>query len=453
MEDKDKKDIIDDKNGRRIYRRRRRIRNQILAYLVALLLVAGLVVGVDYGIKLAMEQYRAWQEAEEEEPEQPPIDIVEEDPYPEDEDENGDGGEEEEEPPDDDPVPQLSELDIFVEDKINEMSLEHKIAGLFFITPDSLTGASPAVRAGSATEERMQEYPVGGLIYFAGNIQSRNQLTEMLANTRSYSPYPIFLAVDEEGGSVARIARSNLAENVGPMGDIGANGDLGAAFEAGQTIGEYLSELGFDTNFAPVADVLADADNQTIGNRSFGTDASMVADMVAAFIGGAKEAGIRTSAKHFPGLGGTTVDTHVGMATSERTLEEMRSFELLPFIAAIESGVEFIMLGHLLLPAISGDDTPASLSSIIVTDLLREELGFGGIIITDALNMGALNDYASAEASIIAIKAGVDMLLMPANFIEAYNGLLEAVTSGEISEERINESLRRIFRVKYSIAD
>jgi beta-N-acetylhexosaminidase len=257
--------------------------------------------------------------------------------------------------------------------------------------------------------------------------------------------------VDEEGGSVARVARANIAANVGAMGDIGASGDFGSATEAGQTIATYLGELGFDTNFAPVADVLADSDNVTIGDRSFGTDASMVAEMVAAFIHGSKGMGIHATAKHFPGLGNTSADTHVDMATSTSTLDEMRVFEFVPFVAAIEAGVEFIMMAHLSLPDIIGDDTPTSLSRMMVTDILREELGFKGIVVTDALNMGAItNHYSSAEAAIMAIEAGVDMILMPQNFQEAYNGLLEAVQSGRISEERIDESLHRIYRIKYA---
>lgn len=439
-------ETVYDENGRRDYRRKRRVRNQVIAYIGALVLLAAIVAGADFGIRTLVTLFRDLNQsasANEIDHLQADTPIPDEIHIPDDEDE--------EESLIEEPVAELSALDIVVENCIAELSIEDKVAGLFFITPEQLTGANPTVRAGDTTREKLLQYPVGGLIYFARNIQSANQLKEMLSNVRDMSKYPIFLAVDEEGGRVARVAGRNLADNIGPMGDIGASGDPDMAKEAGFTIGTYLSEFGFDTNFAPVADVLADEANEILGDRSFGTDPSVVANMAAAFINGAKEAGINSAMKHFPGLGNTSVDTHIGMAVIESTLDEMQVFDFRPFTAGIEAGCEFIMMGHVSVPNIIGDNTPASLSKKMVQDILRDELGFQGIIITDALNMAAVSEYyTSAEACLKALEAGVDMLLMPENFEEAYEGILEAVQSGRITEERLNESLRRIYRVKYA---
>ena len=440
-------------NERRIYRRKRRIRNQVIAYFVALVLLAGITAGANYGFQSLLVMFRDYQAANaaanvnavESEP------IVEEITYePIVIEEEVVNVQEEEIFVEEEPVMQVSVLDMIVENCISELTLEEKIAGLFIITPEALTGANNVIRAGEKTREKLLEYPVGGLIYFASNIQSASQLREMLENTKNMSKYPIFLAVDEEGGSVARLAGKNLVPNVGSMEAIGATGDAGNARQAGTTIGTYLSDFGFNVNFAPVADVASLADHP-MGTRTFGSDPASVADMVSAFILGAKDTGVSSTLKHFPGLGNTTVDTHVGMAVTERTIDDMRAFDFLPFISGINTGVEFIMMGHVSVPNITGDNTPASLSKMMITDILRTELGFNGIVITDALDMAAITEYyTAAEAAVKALQAGADMILMPESFEEAYIGIQEAIQNGRLSEERINESLRRIYRVKYA---
>jgi len=435
---------------RRTLRRKRRLRNQIAAYLTAVLLLAVIVAGVDLGIRSLVALYNVGnQPASASELENVPPDAEETPPeIPDDTEAEAENFYEPEEAY---PEIVVSALDIVVESCISELSLEDKIAALFFITPEQLTGTAQVVRAGNTTKEKLLQYPIGGLIYFENNIQSSDQVKEMLKNTHDMSKYPIFLATDEEGGRVAAVANSGLTENVGPMFEIGMTGEADNAKNAGNTIGNYLKELGFNTNFAPVADVLNGNSVENLGNRSFGTDPAVVADMAAAFAEGSKEAGIFTTMKHFPGLGNTSSDTHDGMAIIESTLDEMRSFDFLPFNAGIRNGIDFVMMGHVSVPNITGDNTPASLSPYMVTEILRNELGYQGIIITDALNMGAIKEYYdSAEACLKALEAGVDMLLMPENFAEAYNAVLEAVQSGKISEERVNESLRRIYRVKYA---
>ena len=442
----------DEQEERRAYRRKRRIRNQIIVYFAAVVILTGVVFGANIGVQSMLELLRNYQtanananetiETTDDVPEREPVDEVIENIAP---------PEEEEIPLEEEPVAEVSALDIFVDSRIAELTLEEKIAGLFIITPEALTGATNVTRAGETTREKLSEYPVGGLVYFRANIESANQIKEMLENTRNISKYPIFLAVDEEGGDVTRLASRNLAENVGSMESIGATNDPQLAKEAGNKIGTYLNEFGFNVNFAPVADVVTNPENNPLGTRTFGADPAVAAEMVRAFVQGGKEAGVNSTLKHFPGLGNTTVDTHEGMAITERTIDEMRDFEFLPFVAGIDEGVEFIMMGHVSAPNITGDNTPATISRKMITEILREELGFNGIIITDAMNMGAITDYyTAADAAVKALQAGADMILMPESFTEAYIGITEAVQSGRLTEERINESLRRIYRIKYA---
>ncbi|MBQ8596511.1 MAG: beta-N-acetylhexosaminidase [Lachnospiraceae bacterium] len=426
---------------RREYRHRRRVRNQIIAYIVTAIIVIGLIVAAAFGIKHLMtviedkkhaeELQQQLEELSEMEVEAPVIEAPVAEPEVEE------------------PVEEKSYLDEIVDACIAEMPLEDKVAGLFMITPEALTDTDLAIRAGDTTKEKLGEYSVGGLIYFSENMQSADQLTEMLQNTKGYSKYPIFLGVDEEGGEVSRVAESGLADNVGKASDIGAAGDPQQAKDAGAAAGSYLAGFGFNVNFAPVADVKVIEDS-VIGDRSYGSDAGQVGAMVAAGVEGIQSTGVSACLKHFPGLGSTTEDTHAGMAGSERTVEEFTQTEFAAFQAGIDAGAEFVMVSHLSVPGITGDNTPSSLSSIVVNDVLRGQLGYNGIVITDAMDMGAITAYYTADqAAVMALQAGVDMILMPEDFETAYNGVLEAVNTGTLTEERIDESLRRIFRVKY----
>lgn len=334
---------------------------------------------------------------------------------------------------------------------VESMTLEEKVAGLFVVTPEALTGVSKAVQAGETTKAALEQYPVGGVIYFKQNIQSKEQITTMLADTASYSKYPLFLAVDEEGGSVVRVADTLGFENVGNMADIGASGDVNQAYTANETTGNYLADCGFNLDFAPVADVLTNPDNTAIGKRAFSSDAQVTADMVSSAVQGLQSTGISACLKHFPGHGDTIADTHDGSAETNRTLEQMQSTEFLPFQSGMEAGVDMIMVGHISAPQLTGGDaTPASMSKEIITDILRKQLGYNGIVITDAMNMGAISNYESSDmAAVKALRAGADMILMPEDFKTAYEGVLAAVKDGTVSEERINDSLMRIYRVKY----
>lgn len=430
-------EIYDEAMERREFRRARRKRNQLIAIIVVVVFVLAVVAGGIFGVSQIMksvndrkhtEELQAQlQELAESEP------AVVEAPV--------------EETPSE--MTDTDYLDQIAESCIAEMPLEDKIAGLFMITPESLTGVDTVIQAGDTTKQKLSEYPVGGLVYFQKNIKSKDQLQEMLAATKNAIYYPVFLAVDEEGGAVSRVAESGIAANVGSQAEIGKTCDPAKAEESGVTIGNYLSECGFNVDFAPVADVISEG-NTTIGDRSFGTDPNVVGSLVAAEVTGLQSTGVSACLKHFPGMGDTTEDTHDGKAVSQKTLDDMRANDFPAFQAGIDAGTDFVMVGHMALPNVIGDETPCSLSDKIINDILRNELGYDGIVITDALDMSAITEsYTSEQAAVMAIQAGADMLLMPEDFQAAYDGVLKAVQDGTISEERINESLKRIYRVKY----
>ncbi|MCR5418388.1 MAG: glycoside hydrolase family 3 protein [Lachnospiraceae bacterium] len=335
---------------------------------------------------------------------------------------------------------------------VSQMSEDEKLCQMFFITPEQLTGADTVTAAGDATKSAYEKKPVGGLIYFAKNLTDPDQTKKMLANTLQYaqdiSGLPVFLGVDEEGGRIARVAENSTfgVTKVGAACDMKTEEEAG---NAGLTIGTYLSELGFNVDFAPDADVLTNPENKVISDRSFGSDSGTVQKLAKAYSDGLHEAGIRSCYKHFPGHGGTGGDTHDGFAASDRTAEELRAQELVPFQNAASDGAEFVMAAHISLPKILSDNTPCSLSEEMLTGILRQECGYEGIIITDALNMGAISkNYGAGEAAVMAVEAGADMLLMPADFQAAYEALGQAVESGRITQDRVDASVKRIVLAK-----
>lgn len=428
------------KEEQREARRKRRIRNQIVAYITVIVLILAVGAGIVWGVnRLTADRRDAQQESQAS---QDALDqmLASEDAIPTPS-------------PTPEPVVELTpeqKLDEIVNAGIEVMPLEAKVAGLFIVTPEAITGVSTAVQAGDGTREALAQYPVGGLIYFKKNIQSADQITTMLDNTELYMRYPLFLAVDEEGGSVARLAEAGVGTKVDNAKTIGESGDTNNAYQAGLTIGGDLSRIGFNLDFAPVAD-LANVEGSAIGTRSYGADAAAVAGYVGAAVQGLSEQGITSCLKHFPGIGSSAQDTHTGLASTSRTAEQFRAEEFTVFQAGIDAGADMVMIGHISAPELTGSNEPCTFSEAVVTDILRNEMGFEGVIITDAMNMKAVSDYYdSADAAIQALRAGCDMILMPEDFEMAYNGVLQAVNDGIISEERINDSLRRIYRIKYA---
>ena len=325
---------------------------------------------------------------------------------------------------------------------LDSMSLEKKISQMFILTPEMLTGAGTVIQAGETTRSALEKYPVGGLIYMSQNIVTEEQFTAMARNIQSYSleltSLPLFLCVDEEGGTVRR--------------SVGQSGDLEEAYETGALIGSYLASLGFNVDFAPVADVVTDPKASAISDRSFGSNPLVVGNMAAACARGIREQGVYATLKHFPGHGAVEEDSHLSGVISQKTLIQLKTEDLIPFMIGISEGADFIMAGHISFPNITDDHVPASLSRYFLTDLLRDEMGYTGLIITDALNMGAVTDfYSQGEAAVMAVRAGADLLLMPEDFKAAHQSIMEAVRRGEISEERIDESVRRIIALKLTV--
>ena len=342
------------------------------------------------------------------------------------------------------------------DERIGAMTLEQKVAQLFIVTPEALVeGVSQVTQAGDMTREGVAAHPAGGIVYFAQNLLDPEQTTTMLANVKQFyadsGNVAPFVAVDEEGGTVVRVAGNEAfgVQDVGDASALGSAGDTEAAKRAAEQIADYLMPLGFNLDFAPVADVVDPLRSDTMGLRSFSSDAAVAADMVRAEVEGFRDKKMLCCAKHFPGIGAAAGDSHEGAITIEATNEELETVDLAPFRAAIEAGVPMIMVGHVSLPNIIGDSTPAPLSSAVVQGMLRDSLGYTGIVVTDSLSMGAItNYYTPAEAAVAALKAGCDIPLMPERFDEAYQGVLDAVQAGELTEERLDESLTRILTAK-----
>ncbi len=260
----------------------------------------------------------------------------------------------------------------------------------------------------------------------------------------------MFTGIDEEGGSVSRVScNSGMGTTEFPsMLTVGNSGDVNKAYEVGYTIGTECTELGFNLDFAPVADIYSNPDNTVIADRAFGTDATVVSDMVESCVKGFKDANMLCTLKHFPGHGDTVADSHYEAAVTNKTLQELENEEFLPFSSGIQAGADFVMIGHILTPNITDSSTPASLSEQMIS-ILRDELQFEGVVITDATNMAAItNYYSSSEVAVAAIQAGVDMILMPADFQSAVAGVFEALDRGDITEKVIDEHVIRILRAK-----
>ena len=348
-----------------------------------------------------------------------------------------------------------------VEAQLQQMTLREKVGQLFFVRLESLDPSIEwttyddlaSLKIMEVTENMKsvnKNYPVGGIILYAWNIDDEAQLARIIPQVRALNGHPL-LCIDEEGGRVSRIA-NNPNFNVKKyesMAAIGATGDPRNAYECGNTIGTYLKRYGFDIDFAPVADVNTNPENVVIGPRAFSDDPAVAAPMVTNYLQGLKDAGITGCIKHFPGHGDTKADTHYGYASTQKTWEEMLSCEMVTFKAGIQWGCQLIMTAHIGAPKVTGSDVPATMSPLILQDKLRGELGYQNIIITDGMEMGAITQqYTSAEAAVGSIKAGVDIVLGPRYFIEAFDAVMAAVNNGTLSEERINQSVRRILKLR-----
>ena len=328
---------------------------------------------------------------------------------------------------------------------LNSMTLHEKIGQLFIVVPEALSGESNCVTYTDASVIKgIEKYPVGGIILFSKNIVNREQLTALLNDFQANSRTALFISVDEEGGSVTRVAQNNNF-NVSHYESAADAANDGVVYDMSREIGTYLKQYGFNLDFAPVADVNTNPQNPVIGKRAFSEEPYKTAEMVCEAVRGFHDSGIMCCLKHFPGHGDTAEDSHYGCAITYKTLEQLKECELIPF----KNPADMIMAGHIMTPNVTSDGLPASMSGEIIEGCLRDYVGFNGVVITDSMAMGAITDYFTADkAACTAIKAGADIGLMPQDLQLAYSGIEQGVANGEITEEEIDEHVLRIMRLK-----
>ena len=335
------------------------------------------------------------------------------------------------------------------------MTLEQKVYQMFFVRPEGLVGMNHLDAQIVSVDEQLaaalKSYPVGGIALFGGNIRLPGQTEKLISDLQQNSDIPLFIGVDEEGGSVARVGNNPDMGTTAfpPMMSVLEKGGHDLAYEIGYTIGTELLPFGFNLDFAPVADVATNPNNSVIGNRSFSSDAKAVGNMIVHMVRGFSDAGMMTVLKHFPGHGDTAEDSHTELAVTYKTYDDMAGCEWIPFYVGIHSGADMVMVGHIMTPNLDDSGLPATFSSYLLQNVLRDDLGFEGVIITDSLEMGAITEnYSSDRAAVLAIQAGVDIILMPQDLTLAVQGVVDAVESGELTEARLDESVLRILELK-----
>lgn len=345
------------------------------------------------------------------------------------------------------PTPTPDPVKVRAEELLSGMTLREKLCQLMIVRPEVLTGESPVTAAGETTRLALETYPVGGLIYSVDNLVTQEQTREMITNTQSYSKLPLFISADEEGGNVGRLMYKLGTTWVNSMysyKDQGAD----TAYANAKTIGTDMVSCLFNTDFAPVADVWTNPENTVIGDRAYSDDFEQAAELVASAVRGFTDAGVICCLKHFPGHGDTSTDTHEGAAVVSKSLDELRAGEFLPFVSGIEAGADMVMIGHITVTSV--DPEPATISKAIITDVLRGELGWDGVVISDSLDMGALAGYDNGEVCVKFLEAGGDILLGIPDIETALTALEAAVTDGRLTESRIDESVQRVLELKIS---
>lgn len=341
--------------------------------------------------------------------------------------------------------------DNMIQTALENMTLQEKIGQLMIVNLELLDDSAECQAITKKMKEKIKNYPVGGVIFFARNIDTPKQTKQFIQSLQKSSKYPMFISVDEEGGEISRIGNNPKMKTTKfpSMSEIGKSGDEEKAFQVGDTIGKEIKELGFNLDFAPIADLETNPNSPEIGKRSFSSAPEIAAKMVAKVVEGLQGQNVSATLKHFPGHGSAEDDTHKGYADINQSIKQLREVEFIPFQAGIEAGVDFVMVSHLSICNVTDEKTPASLSSLMITEILRNELGYQNLIITDALNMKAITKfYSSGDAAVRAINAGADLLLMPENLEEAFDALYQAVLEGKLDEKRIDESITRILKIK-----
>jgi len=341
-----------------------------------------------------------------------------------------------------------------VDETLALMTLDEKIAQMTIISFNgtSLDGTVTTTTPSTTLRDELNLKP-GGVILFAGNITNYANTKAFIEQIKQTASIPLFVSVDQEGGRVQRITSSTdpRVQTIPPMRNVGYKNDPELAYDLGGVIAEEVLSFGFNMDFAPDIDVVDVTSDNVIGARSFGGDPNLVSRLGTSLYNGILDKGVIPSYKHFPGHGATETDSHSELPVISKTKEELMQRDLLPFQYVIDHGAEIIMVGHLSIPSIDSEGYPASLSNTLINGLLKTEMGFKGLVITDSLQMGAITkNYPEKERYELAINAGVDILLMPQSCKTAISNIKASISEGVISEERINESVRKLLTLKFS---
>lgn len=330
-----------------------------------------------------------------------------------------------------------------IKEKIDSMTLEQKIGQLFIVGFEGDIINDEII-------DLVKNQEVGGLIYFSRNVVDSNQIITLNNEIKAIKKdIPLFISVDEEGGVVSRVPDEFL--KLPSSGYIGKFDDENLSYNIGSIISKELKSLGFNMDFAPVLDIDSNPNNTVIGERAFGNNADIVSKLGIKTMEGLRDGGIIPVVKHFPGHGDTDIDSHYGLPIVTKTLEELNNLEFIPFKNAIENGADVVMVSSIILSSIDSE-YPATMSKKVTTDILRNKLNFDGVIATDDMTMGAIMDnYNLTDAVIMAINAGNDLILVCHGYddiIKSISAVKDAVSSNIISEERIDESVYRILKLK-----
>ncbi len=431
---------------RREARHRKRIRQQVTAYLILVVILAVIGGGLFFGIKFFVDSARdrraqqeaaelAAQQQAEEQAQQQAEPVVDEPPAPTVEDLG---------------LTPAEQLDAIIAADIANMSLEEKIQGLMFITPESITGVDRVMIAGEGTAAALSDFCPGGIVYSAKNVTSADQFTEMMATTTTLVSRPVFLATSETGLNESGLVGVGVITSSMTPADAAATGDVEQVVNVGINVGTGLHSAGITVNFGPVADLSVTAGGIGV-NATYGDDAAAITPYVTAMADGLTQAGVTPVYRYFPSLAASAQNPQYGRAVCDRSIEDFRSNEFQVWLSAINAGASMIQMSNVIYPSIDSDSLPSSLSDKTVTGVLRDELRYEGVIISGPLNDVAITSYYTAsDAAVMALKAGCDMLYASPDPRGAVAGIMDAVSEGVISEQRIDDALMRIYRVRYA---
>ncbi len=431
---------------RREARHRKRIRQQVTAYVILVIILAVIGCGIFFGIKFfvnSARDRRAAQEAAmleqqqqlEAEADSQTDPVIDEPPAPTVEDLGA--------------TPQ-EQLDALIASDIASMTLEEKVQGLMFITPESITGVDRVMIAGEGTAAALSDFCPGGIVYSAKNVTSADQFSEMMATTSTLVSRPVFLATAETGLNESGLVGAGVVTSSMTPTDAAATGDVEQVVNVGINVGVGLHSVGITVDFAPVADLSVTAGGIN-ANASYGNDAAAITPYVTAMADGLLQSGVTPVYKYFPSLAASAQNPVWGRAVCDRSIDDFRSNEFQVWLSAINAGASMIQMSNVIYPSIDSDSLPSSLSDKTVTGVLRDELKYDGVIISGPLSDAAITSYYTAsDAAVMALKAGCDMIYSSPDPRAAVQGILDAVAEGVISEQRIDDALTRIYRVRYA---